>query len=250
MNQKSSRRHFLKGAVGGLGGMLAARVAGFFPEAQPLLARATHEVVPISRPVTPAQVDVGELYAGFLLLPEEIPVPAFVKYPLLGPPILCGVGQKEPQLTGYSRLFTSVEEIAASLDFPIYTLSNLPTEFQSRGGSIIWHNTGEIYAASVHFEVYNKESNLWETVVSIWAQPEYPKPYPLWWRAPVEPDGPAITLNKIDSLPTLGIRSDSQQGNVFYWIKDDILYTLAQEAIYLLQNLKSTTPLGSLEPIP
>jgi len=59
MNQKSSRRHFLKGAVGGLGGIIAARVVGLFPEAQATLADAARENVPTTQTITTAQLDVG-----------------------------------------------------------------------------------------------------------------------------------------------------------------------------------------------
>lgn len=123
MNQKSSRRHFLKGAVGGLGGMIAARVAGFFPEAQPLLAQAVRDTVPSSRPIS-REIDVGESFAGFFLLPEGAPVPNFVQPSKRGIPAVCGIGADSGGAiaTAISETYDSVEELKKVIDFPIYIL--------------------------------------------------------------------------------------------------------------------------------
>lgn len=239
MSQASSRRQFLKGAIGILGGTVAARIAGLFPEIQLQAIETTVSVTQL-----PTQLEVGELYAGFLLLSDGLPIPAFVVYPQLGPPVICGAGQANPELTGYGTLYSTPEDVATTADLPIYSLDGLPAELRSRGGNVIRYNTGEVYAVSVDFELFNTEVGLWETVISIWAQPNFPRPYPLWSSEPVEPDGPAVVLEKVSLLPTPGIRTRTQHGDVFYWIQNDILFTLIQETGYI----DSQETLGSLVP--
>lgn len=228
MNQKGSRRQFIKGVLGGLGGIIAARLGGFFPEVRPLLAKRI-EADRVPSPILPSQLDVGELYAGFLLLQEGIPLPDFIVCPEAGPPIICGVGQEKPELTGQGILYPTLEEVINGVDFPVYTLAYLPSELRLRGGSVIRYTTGEIYSASIDFEVFNPKVDLWETRVSIWAQPDFCTPYPLWFSSPAEAGEPSIVLEKVNFLPVPGIKAKVQQGAVYYWIENNTLFTLIQE---------------------
>ena len=174
-------------------------------------------------------------------------MPAFVNPPRMGPPVICGAGQKDPDLTGYGTLYSTPSEVAKSVDFSLNSFVHIPSGMRASGGNVIRHNTGEIYAVSLDYESFNEVSNLWETVVSIWAQPDFHKPYPLWSYASVEEGGPSVVLEKVDSLPTPGIRTKSQGGYVFYWIQNDVLYTLIQETGRL--NTKSDEPLAPLDSI-
>lgn len=174
---------------------------------------------------------LGESYAGFLLLPDRAITPSSVKYPKRGIPTFCGVGvgRGGPAPTAVSRSFRAVGEIASEVSFPLYTFSKLPENLRPADAHLIAHDTGEVFAVLADFEAYNKHSGNWETTVSIWAHPEFPRPFPLWSSEPVEPDGPAVVPEKVNFLPSPGVMVTTQQGAVFHWIRNDVLYTLIAE---------------------
>jgi len=248
MKQSSSRRQFIKGTLGAIGATITARLSQLFPEVQPILAQVDKEAV--SAIQSAMQLEAGELYGEFLLLQEGFPLPTFVKHPQLGPPVICGVGRANPHLTGYGTLYSTVEEVAASVDFPVYTFADLPVELRPTGGSVIRYNTGQVYAASVTFERFNNEVNLWETAFSIWMETGFVRPYPLWSSKPIEPDGPFIALEKTDSLPTPGIRIRTPGGQNFYWIQGGILYIIEQELGSLLSQNVQGELIGTLVQVP
>jgi hypothetical protein len=236
MNHEYNRRQFLRGASGLMGGIFAARVAGLFPEAQPALAQGGNPVS-VERP--PTQVDVGELYGGFLLLPDGAPIPDFVQTSRFGVPIFCGVGHSETEPTVTSRLFNTAEELAEYITFPIYTFQVLSNDLHLLGANLIEHETGEVYAISVDFQSYNQEIEDLETTVSIWAYPDPLKPQPLWSIAPVEPGRLAVIPEKVDFLlPTPGVLYRLPKGFVFHWIEDEILYTLIAEHTQALERIQ------------
>lgn len=84
---KLNRRQFVKGSLGAMLGIAIARVSSAFPEAQVAFAKTSNNNV--AQDIMP---EVGELYAGFLLLPADAPLPEFVQMPLQDIPIVCGVG--------------------------------------------------------------------------------------------------------------------------------------------------------------
>lgn len=189
---------------------------------------------------------VGELYGGFLLLPDGAPVPPIVKYPARGIPIVCGagVGRGGPNPTAVSKELDTATDLANEVDFPVYTLEERAKELRPSGAKLIKYETGEIFAAAVDFQSYSKQAARWETTASIWAQPDFPRPFPLWASDPVEPGGPAVVLEKMDVLPSLGIMVATRRGYVFHWIRQDILYALVaepassyQEALALVSSL-------------
>lgn len=130
----------------------------------------------------PQTSSVGEIYAGFLLLPDGAPVLSNVKHPERGMPTFCGVGAGRggPVPTAVIRSFSTAAEVAREVDFPIYTFSKLPDRLRPAGAKLIRHETGEVFAVVVDFQPHNGRSGDWETTVSIWAQPEFPRPFPLW----------------------------------------------------------------------
>jgi hypothetical protein len=62
----------------------------------------------------------GELFAGFVLLPEGAPMPSFVKEPALGVPNMCGVGvgMGGPEPTAVTTNFLNAADILTKIDFP------------------------------------------------------------------------------------------------------------------------------------
>ncbi|MEJ5308603.1 MAG: hypothetical protein WHX52_02420 [Anaerolineae bacterium] len=182
----------------------------------------------VSQTLFSTALPLGEVYAGFVLLPEGSPVPAYVQYPKSGIPTFCGVGEGASP-TAVSKPFRTVEETAKKVNFSLYTFGSLPENLRLTGAHLLEHSTGEVFAVLIDFQSYNKCSKNWQTTVSIWAQPEFPKPFPLWSSMPVEPDGPAVVPQKVDFLPSPGIMVATRQGAVFHWIRDDVLYTFIAE---------------------
>lgn len=173
---------------------------------------------------------VGELYAGFLLLPERAPIPPIVEYPEPGVPLVCGVGNDQRRLkpTSVSRSLTSAADLAREVNFRIYTFNQLPDGLRPRGAKLVRYTTGKVFIASVNFESFDAIGD-GKGMVSITAQPYFPRPFPLKSSDPVEPGGPAVVLEKVNFLPSPGIMVATQTGYVFHWIGQDVLYTLMAE---------------------
>lgn len=242
MNQKSDRRQFLKGVVGGLGGILAARLSGIFPEIHPLFAKTTHESIPSQRPTSSSNIeDIGELYSGFVLLSEGMPIPNYVKASKFGVPVVCGIGANEggAVATAVTEFYSNVADLKKVIDLPVYTLDPFPDGFQPLGAMALKHQTGEIFAISIDFQTYNEKTDGLETTVSIWAYPDFPQPFPLWSAEPLEANGASITLEKVDFLPMPGILVATAMGYVCHWIADGILYCLIAENSTLNSNIHS-----------
>lgn len=246
MKHDISRRGFLRGTLlGSLGAVVTARIGWLFPESQRKFIRPSS--------TNPSDVALqasteGELYAGFLLLPDGAPLPAFVRPPQIGIPIFCGVGVGKggPRPTAVTSSLKTVTDLQSETDFPIYTFGKLSQEFQPGAVNLIKHTTGEIYAASVIFESIHQDRQS-QGIVSITTQPDFPRPFPLWSCSPVEPDGPAVILEKVDFLPSPGIVVATLLGFVFHWIEKDVLYTLLAE--YNPSREEATLLASSLEAI-
>jgi hypothetical protein len=73
-----------------------------------------------------------------------------------------------------------------------------------------------------------------QPLISLWAQPEFPRPYPIW---PVpasvySEEGEPLYIfppEKIEFTPAPGILLPADEGHILHWIKGDILYTLVVE---------------------
>lgn len=186
----------------------------------------------LSPELSPGQASSeGEQYAGFLLLPYGVPVPPSVKYPERGMPSISSIDAEAdgPGARAISETFGRAEDLLGEVSFPIYKLSALPEGLRLVGANLIKYETGEVFAASVAFQSYNRQSGDWETTASIWAEPDFPRPFPLWWNEPVEPGGPAVALEKVGFLPMPGIMVATRRGAAAHWIENDVLYTLIAE---------------------
>jgi hypothetical protein len=181
-----------------------------------------------SSPVHAQNLPVGELYEGFLLLPDGASVPDFVVHPALGVPIFCGVGAAE--ITAVTETLASAETLAALVDFPVYELDPQDLKnLHSAGATLVKHETGEVYAAAVNYERYDSTTDRWTTGVTIEALPEFMRPYPLWERDPIEPGSPSLVLEKVDFLPQPGILTAPRQAFIGHWIETNVHYILVDE---------------------
>ncbi len=216
----AGRREFLRRFGATLSGLVVFGFTRRFP-----FGDTTHTDRPYSAAFE------GELYNGFVLLDDNAPIPNFVEPSRLGIPIACRVGtgdSKYPQ-EAVSKSFGQSNSLRAAAKFPIYTITNLPNKLRPGGNYLIEHASGEVYSAVTTFETPEQEGEEWEGCMEITAQPDFMRPYPLWSSKPAEPNGPSVVLEKADFLPAPGIMIETQGGCIFYWIKDEIFYTLRAE---------------------
>lgn len=145
--------------------------------------------------------------------------------------MVCGVGhgkEGEPAST-FGRYFDTPADLVREAGIPVYTLSRLPTGLRPSRPRVVQHLTGEVFALSLDFESRNPITREWENTVSIWAEPDFPRPVPLWSSDPVEEDGPSVVYRKVDDPPAPGLMVESAEGYVFHWIVDEVFYTMRVE---------------------
>lgn len=216
MQEKQSRRQFFKRTLGFLGGIGLARITSLFPETQSLLAQGEHEEIPNARPI---QVEDSEFYNGFLLLPEEAPVPAFVSEVMH-----IDLHGGEDIFAGSSIQLDSLDELKEYVSFPMYIPSALPPNMEFVGATVYqFIKSGEIWGVYANFTT----GDLKEEQITIWARPQYPKPFPVWpVRFPFAYDDGPILPEKINFTPASGVMLPSMSGYSLLWIDNDVLYSL------------------------
>lgn len=206
------------------GGVITARIAGLFPEVQPVLTQSPKTSAQIKQLLV--QLDGAEHYAGFLLLPENARVPSFVRP---GRSInLHGHGA----LAGESVQFDSIDELKSYVPFPIYVPTQLPSGVQLVDATVIqYRQSGNIWAARTSYGTNSTEGNTVEPLISLWAQPEHPNPYPIWPVRDLDSlDEDIIYPEKVSfsSLPP-GILRPSASGHLLQWMHQNIHYMLVAE---------------------
>lgn len=212
-----TRRHFIK-AMGVVGGAVMAPFR-WFGQAQ---------AAPVARGESPAG---AELYGGFVLLPEGAPVPAFVKPRRLPDPDRCGMtvddSTSNPKVM--IETFDDIARIRTRVNFPVYSLSGLPGGLHQDGSYIASNELGDVYGISIIYKGYDSTNNLWATAVSLWMQPDFSRPFPLWQSIGAKAGGPFVALEKVDYLPSPGIKVGTPLGFVCHWIEEDTLFILTAE---------------------
>jgi len=171
---------------------------------------------------------IGDLYAGFLILPDGAPVPSIVKAPQLGFPNECGVGiiSDVPDHSFTTQEFRTLEEFIRDTKLSVYFLEELPKDMRLGSISGIKPINGNVYLVSLGYEAHLADTDIWQCTIWLLAQMDFPRPVPIWYSNPVEPNGPAVIPEKVDFLPTPGILVKTQNGCVCHWIDNDILFTL------------------------
>lgn len=176
---------------------------------------------------------IGDIYAGFLILPDGAPVPSIVKAPQLGFPNECGVGlvSDVPEHLFTTQEFRTLEEFIGDTKLSVYSLEELPKDMRLGSISCIKTIKGDVYLVSLGYETYLAERDIWQCTIWMLAQMDFPRPVPIWHSEPVEPNGPAVIPEKVDFLPTPGILVKTQNGCVCHWIDNDIYFTLVIQDI-------------------
>jgi hypothetical protein len=171
---------------------------------------------PEKDPPTPPATGAGELWEGFVLLPEGAPIPPFVT--CAPAPILCQTdGSPEAEaLRGEILPVQDLNEARARSSLPLYQPVGMPLH---QGRIIRFQQGGSVFSVMLDF-------GLKEPEVRLWARPIYPRPYPIW---PVRhPDQPErlIQPEKISFTPAPGVLLPTADGYMVQWIERSILYTL------------------------
>jgi hypothetical protein len=129
------------------------------------------------------------------------------------------------------------------IHFPLYDFAKLPDGLWRGQPSLARDDVGNLYGISIPYETQASSKSA-VTAISLWIQPDFARPYPLWSSEPVEADEPAVILEKVRYLPVPGIKVSTREGFVCYWIESDTLYTLVadpsptgQDAQALLESL-------------
>jgi len=168
-----------------------------------------------------------ETYEGFLFLPTvDAQMPTFVQ--CATSPILCQVDERHnPAHIGELVWFKSIPELIAYVPFPIYVPATLPTGIEFLNAYTIQYvESGKVVEAIVNFGAAGTQQPL----VSVSAQPEFPRPFPIWpVHSPSSDNHIPILPEKISFAPAPGVMQPSVPGYVIHWITNDILYTLAVE---------------------
>src|SRR6185437_3567080 len=115
----------------------------------------------------PPPDQVGELYAGFVLVRPGEPHPAALTLPKVGPPILEQIGGG-PLPTGHTQTITRAE--AAALGVELWTLRGMPaTSFEATF-------TGtNLFTLALLSDVASEGFS----TLTVVCQPNFPKPYPV-----------------------------------------------------------------------
>lgn len=238
MKHDVNRRGFLRGTVfGSMGAIITSRLSGLFPEAQQVFNTPTSDVPLTTLPRISSLAEAGgELYGGFVLLPEGAPIPDIVQGYKFGIPTMCGVSDGVEHQAHHTQsdavhvTLHSASDLAAQSEFPMYTLSKIPVGLRPSGVSLIMHGTGQLFGGTVTFEAYDQMAGTWYTAVSILAQYDFPQPFPLWSSNPVEEGGPAVKFEKVDFVPSgSGILIRNPVGFTLHWIKQGVFYTMCVE---------------------
>lgn len=220
MKHEVSRRSFLRGTLfGSVGAIITSRMGWLFPESQPMLARATDAK-------TSQSLVEGEVYEGFLLLPEDAPMPESVQ--CAPAPILCMEdGQSDPAFIGEVIRFNSIEELINHISFPIYIPATLPSNLRFDSANVIrFAQSGDIFVATINFSAIS----MGQSRISVRARPVYPRPYPVWpVHSPASKEKSIVHPEKVTFLPTPGVMRPSATGHVLNWIQEDVQFTLVAE---------------------
>lgn len=212
------RRAFLQTSIPGFFGAILALKTPQFPKQNQavgiLPANSTHN-----------QNDVGDLYYGFILLPDvDTPTPSYVHL---------------PQMHGRTiNSFSNEEDLRKAIPFGLYKAgskySDLP--FLNAQQSILEEDDGVTTDATVNYGelAYFSEELETDRMISliIHNKPYYPSPYPIYPVHEQNVDTGEVDLiapEKIRVGTAFGVLVPSSNGYVAHWIEKGVLYTLAVE---------------------
>jgi hypothetical protein len=167
----------------------------------------------------------GELYAGFLLLPEESHLPSIVKPPKHIPPY---GDNPRSKFNGVTYYYDSEIDLARKVNFPVYTLNKTIKNIHLVNTSSYENQEGYVYEIGIGFEMYQPASEIWKPWISIHAESDYLTPYPVFF---LESHDTITEFNdlRIDIHNNPGILLRTSMGFVLHWIEENIHYSFLVE---------------------
>jgi hypothetical protein len=162
----------------------------------------------------------GEIYHGFVLLPADAEVPPFIT-----PAKTKGPKEKDKSSTLYKE-FKEIKELKDHVKKPIYAIDQSKQNVQFLGSNVISYFDEEVFGVSLGYLDPMNAVSIEEANISLSAQYEFPRPFPLWEAAATDADHPGYVLEKVDFLPSPGIQIATIYGFVFCWIEQNVLYML------------------------
>jgi hypothetical protein len=176
--------------------------------------------------IAPADDPVGELYAGFVLLPEGAPIPDFVE------PGRAIALHSPGENLGEVIKFDNVEGLMDHVLFPLYIPSELPVGFDFASADMTrFQKSDAIWNATLSFRNPSLDHNEQIAHISLVALLEYPRPFPVWPVHDPRVSGEVIVNPEKVNLPTRtpAIMLPSSRGHILQWIEDGVHYMLVAE---------------------
>jgi hypothetical protein len=193
---------------------------------------------------------VGELYGGFVLLPDGVPLPYFVEPSLYGGIFECGVGIGIDAVDNWPRFiinkFANETDMKNSVGFPLYSIDYLTHGIRLANVYSVLTNKGELLSITLCYESYDSKLKLSSTTVSLAMYLDFMRPFPLYYSKTNNQYEPARIFEEVNILSNIGFREATMEGFVYYWIDREILYVLTVEPS--TQEF-SQEIIGSLKPV-
>jgi len=202
MQMRATRRRLLE-MIGAFGG--AITLGRFFPG--------------FKRSEAFAGDSLGERYDNFLILPDEAKLPTDVRPTGIWPSLEGGGGSA-------AKYFDDAQGLRSIANVPIYRLASpLPGTREGRS-YLIRNKQGQVAAASVGYESYDKELKAWATTVDITSSEVYLWPVPVW---PTWVDDVLVDPLRVDGLPGPAVMSRTYTGHLIQWMEAGTLFQLRVE---------------------
>jgi hypothetical protein len=175
------------------------------------------------------ETSVGELYGGFVLLPEGAPKPIFVQDEQYGLPNFCGAFDEGRlgKITGFYSPQNTLTDLTNKVEHPIYALSNAPDGLRYSGAGLVVHENGSVICGDITYEAFDPQIDIWYTAVSVWFYLDHPRPVPLWQEGNAGHKDLYGSLEKVDFLPGGGgVMVQTRLGFSWHWVMQDVYYAL------------------------
>ena len=156
----------------------------------------------------------AELYEGFLIIPEEAKLPAFVQPGR-------GVGLGEGELL----VFTALDGLLNQLPYPILFPSYVPTDLQFIEAQMARHSPSkQIRSITLFFSGLNSDAEMSDPRLLLFIDLHPPRPAP--FVVPRNGDDQLVYPQKVSFTPSLGLERVDATSDFTQWFDKDMLYTL------------------------
>ncbi len=171
----------------------------------------------------------GEMYHGFILVPGNSDPPPWIHCTSV--PVTCAAGNQnvDPDFLGEEIPFSTLEQVRDYVHFKLYSFNNLPAPLQVVSINVLqFAKSKHAFMVTMGFGKYNPSAGAVTPTISLWAQPDFPRPYPIYPAQAYNSDT-IVAPEKVSITPEPGVMLPTGDGHLIQWIKGDVLYTLVAE---------------------